>query len=233
MISEEKLKGQLTKLGEESSSVANELLNCDKKRAHFLETCLKSTKFTDDLISYNQFKIFTEKSLELLGSFTTSYQKILAYVLLIEKEGHRISAFKSLIARYQLMEKRIEKVKKIRRTEVKMLSALIKKKGFGARIFSYDFLRNFSEKLLKRKIKTEILLIMIVIEISRRCDAEVQEIKKLLEAEKMKERTYLAISSSLFLAPAVGTLLFLLSSSTLTWLNELTPNYKKLLELLD
>jgi hypothetical protein len=85
---------------------------------------------------------------------------------------------------------------------------------------------------LKRKIRKEFNQIKIILALAVENKEKVNELRQVLKKEKKKQIAYTAVGGTMFLVPLAGTALLLLSKAVFNWLNEITPNYKKLLALI-
>lgn len=226
----QKIQAQLSELQEKLKDIAFRLNALDEARLTAVEQFLTESEIERDLLLYQEFQSPTKQSIEEIGVFENLYLQVLAYVLLLEKEGHRNIHFQSLLVSYQLMEKKIARIKELRQKEIRYLHLLQRQKDSFA--LRFRFLRTGVERLLRRAILTEITILLLVINLARHGDEELQHLQAALRAEEQKEVVHKAIAGTLFLVPAVGTALYFLSQSLLAWMNQFTPNYKRLQKLL-
>jgi len=232
MLDAKKVTAAKEVLDKEIKKVALELVTCENSRAVFLAKFLKETDFERDLEHYHQFKELTRRSRESLDKFLDYYAQAMGYVLLLAEEGHHSPQFKDLHRRFQKMEELAHKITKVRRREVKLLERITNQKSALTKFLSLNYLRNSSEWIFKGYIEKEALLLLALVKNALESKGEVDKINILLGEEKKKELAYLAISGLVWLVPLIGTLLSLLSTSLLTWLNSYTKNYKRLERIL-
>ncbi len=224
---------QLNILVNEINLVSQNLLKNDIERIDHLTLFLKSKKYEEDKAAYNSFIRNTEESLVLLESFLDLYEKIIAHILLLEPSGHQSGPFKDIINRYQFIEERFHKIKKLRSKQIKLLNRMSSHKRFYTRMFSFNLLRSLNEFLLARRINNEYIIMRSIIFISIRNKEKIESIQKMVIKEEGRRKIYTTVSTALWFFPLGGNTLRILSSTIFSWLNESSKNYKKLLESLN
>ncbi len=226
----EKIQFQLSALQERLKKVVSELSLLDERRLTTIEHFLKETEVSRDLQLYSDFQEPTEQSIAVIDQFDSIYLQMLGYILLLE-ENHHSGHFQSLLASYQLMEKKIEKIKKLRQKEVRYIQILRGKNilSWGVRL---KYIRSGMERLLQRTLGSEIMFMLLVVNLAQKGEEELRHLQEVIQNEEKKETLKMAVSGTLFLIPAVGTALYFLSDSLITWLNKFTPNYRRLQKLL-
>src|SRR3989344_1751378 len=166
MMDAQKIQAQLSELQEKLKLIALQLNILDQTRLTAVEQFLKESEVERDLLLYQEFQKPTEQSIKEIIAFENLYLQVLAYVLLLEKEGHRNIHFQSLLVSYQLMEKKIDRVKELREKEVRYLLILQGKKTLSFFLKS-RYLRGSVERLLRRAIRSEIALLLLVANLAR------------------------------------------------------------------
>jgi len=130
------------------------------------------------------------------------------------------------------MEELAGRIKRVRKKEVKLLERVIERKGMIFKALNFDKLRNLSEGIFWGYIRKEGIFLLALVKNAVDSKTEVEKINQMLKTENNLELAYLTLSGMLWLVPVVGTLLFLVSSSLLTWLNTYSKNYKNLEKML-
>mgnify|MGYP001576619389 CR=1 FL=1 len=232
MLNPELAKTQLEICQRSFASASRKLLNQDKDRLHCLEQFIQTHHFDRDVVLYHDFILLNDESLQTAHELIISYEQILAYVLLLQEEGHRSREFQDLFTRYQLVEKKFKTIVSLRKKEGSILGKLGRKHGVFGRIFSLNLSRNLLEKIFRVYIKKEVRIAQEIIALFASSHKTLQKLQVILQRELRKEKAQLIVSTSLFMVPVVGTVLFVVSSLTLTWANEFTANYRQLLILL-
>ncbi|MBI2669039.1 hypothetical protein HYX14_04295 [Candidatus Woesearchaeota archaeon] len=231
-MNEQKVRGELALLNQKLQDTSSFLRDNDRQRLKCLGEFLGTKELEKDAVRYTKFIRLNGASLLAIKGFTDTYEKMMAYVLLLEPEGHKTAAFQGLLVRYRFMEQRIKIIEKLRRRQSKLMSSMMRR-GAAAKFFSVNFLRTITEHLLKRTIRKEYLLMLAVIAIAQRNEDEVRRIQAMVRREEKKQKAYTAVAGMAWLAPLVGNALFLVAALTLSWFNETTENYKNLMEILE
>ncbi len=227
----EKIQRQLGELQQKLTSLVPVLHSVDEKRIIFIEKFLRND-LTLDLAEENNFVRLTESSISLLEQFETLFLQILGHVLLLEKQSHHGQQFKALHTSYFLIEKRLRLVVQLRKREIQCVSYLRRQRQSSTLL---RLLRNLApmKLILKRTISSEILSLLMIVTLAFRSGEELRHLQEAMKTEDKKEVVRLTVIGALFLAPGAGVVLCLLSNALLEWLNTFTPNFKRLMKLIE
>ncbi|MFH1682853.1 MAG: hypothetical protein ABIA37_03580 [Candidatus Woesearchaeota archaeon] len=214
MFDESKARAKLDSLTKEFPVLIKQFSQEEQQRARFLEYVFRTGENKQQLIE------ITVLTVENMDKFIDIYGETLAYVLLLEPQGHHSETFKDLNLRYQILEKMI---KKLRRNRIKQVKTLNRQSEIISRL-SLWFLRT--------KVKKEIELTKTIVAATLKNKEEVARLNQLLKKEKKKQMAYAVVGGASFFVPVAGTALLILSTAVFDWINCLTPNYKKITSLI-
>ncbi|HIH10807.1 TPA: hypothetical protein HA241_01315 [Candidatus Woesearchaeota archaeon] len=170
----------------------------------------------------NSFIRLTNTSIVEIRKYLATFEKLMAYILLIEKEGHRSEQFRGLLQRYNIMEMVIRDILKNRMRQVHYAERSIRATSLGFRSW-------FNQRMLLLKIKEEDNLIIILINLYVRDKDAVEKISRAVVWERRKVRV---VKLAPFLSPVGTPLLIIIINLTYSWANQFSQNKKLLKGLL-
>lgn len=194
---------------------------------------------------YDYFKHYRPEDLErflketlasnvLLKNIKKDFHKILGYVLLIEKEGHRHPKFKLLLKRARYMESVLHDIFRKRKAQVRACRSLLpnktllKKSSFVSKVISF-----LQKKRLILSFGKEKDLVVLFTGVFKHEKERIDALFQAYENEKNKDAAMAGVSLTIMIfVPAVGTALSLVVYAALQWANKSSSNYKKFIDLL-
>lgn len=170
----------------------------------------------------------------LLRNIEKDFHKILGYVLLIGKEGHRHPQFKQLLKRATYMEQVLHDIFRQRKVQVKACRSLLSTNSFMKRIpLVLKALSFVQEKRLILSFGKEKDLIILFAGVFKHEKERIDAMFQAYENEKKKDAAMTGVSLTIMVfVPAVGAALSLAVYSALQWANKSSSNYKRLMDLL-
>lgn len=176
----------------------------------------------------------TTSSNLLLENIMKDFHRILGYVLLIEKEGHKHPAFMVLLKRARYMERVLYDIFKQRKVQVKACRSLLSTKNILKKISFVSKAVSFvQEKRLILSFGKEKDLVVLFTGVFKHEKERIDALFQAYENEKKKDAAMVGLSLTIMVfVPAVGTALSLAVYAALQWANKSSLNYKKLMDLL-
>lgn len=192
------------------------------------------TSRINNLIAYKQqqqqeslqrFQEQTLNSINLLTDFEESFFKMLGYVILLKDEGHKHPYFQELLLRYELMEKQLLKLKKIRQKQ-SFISISLKNKLYNTYLYRYHSWR------LHKSLRQEHHFWLIIQSAYFKESKELSYLNDAIKAEEKKQTIVFVAATTAWLIPIVGTALFISITTFYQWANQYSENYKRLLSVI-
>lgn len=207
-----------------------ELTALDYQRVEHFHDYFKHHRLED----LERFLKETLASNVLLKNIERDFRKILGYVLLIEKEGHRHPKFKLLLKRARYMESVLHDIFRQRKVQVKACRSLLsnkillKKISFVSKVISF-----LQEKRLILSFGKEKDLVVLFAGVFKHEKERIDAMFQAYENEKKKDAVMTGVSLTIVIfVPAVGAALSLAVYAALQWANKSSLNYKRLMDLL-
>ena len=170
----------------------------------------------------------------LLRNIEKDFHKILGYVLLIEKEGHRHPYFKLLLERATYMEKVLHDIFRQRMAQVKACRSFLSTNSILNQISLVSKAVSFiQEKRLILSFGKEKDLVVLFAGVFKHEKERIDALFQAYENEKKKDVAMAGVSfTMMILVPAVGTALSLAVYAALQWANKSSLNHKRMMDLL-
>jgi len=204
-----------------------ELSALDYQRVEHFQDYMKKHR-PEDL---DRFLNETMASNALLQNIMKDLHKILGYVLLIEKEGHKNPKFKELLKRAKYMEKILHDIFKERKAQMKACRWILSTKDLLKNISVISKAVSFLQK--KRLIFSfgkEKDLVILFAGLFKHERERINILFQAYENEMKKDLPMAAISITVMVfVPAVGSALALVVYEALQWANRYSSNYKKMM----
>ena len=207
-----------------------ELAALDYQRVEHFHDYFKHRRLED----LERFLKETLASNVLLRNIEKDFHKILGYVLLIEKEGHRHPKFQILLKRARYMERVLHDIFRQRKTQAKACRSILSTKGLLKKIsFVSGAVSFLQEKRLILSVGKEKDLVVLFAGVFKHEKERIDALFQAYENEKKKDAAMVGVSLTIMVfVPAVGTALSLAVYAALQWANKSSLNYKKLMDLL-
>ncbi|MEK6939478.1 MAG: hypothetical protein AABX31_02005 [Nanoarchaeota archaeon] len=172
----------------------------------------------------------TMASNALLQNIMKDFHKILGYVLLIEKEGHKNPKFKELLKRARYMGEILHKIFKERKVQAKACRGILPTNSFLKKFLGSKAVSFLQEKRLIFSFGKEKDLVILFAGIFKHEQERITALFQAYENEKKKDLPLAAVSLTIMVVvPAVGTALALVVYEAMQWANRYSANYKKLM----
>lgn len=180
-----------------------------------------------------RFRNETMASSVLLRDIEKDFHKILGYVLLIEKEGHKHPTFKVLLKRARYMESILHDILRKRKVQIKACRSFSNQSALKKVPFVFKAVSFLQEKRLILSFGREKYLVALFAGVFKHEKERIDALFQAYENEKKKDAAMASISLTIMVfVPAVGTALSLAVYAALQWANKSSSNYKKLTGLL-
>ncbi|MEK6809805.1 MAG: hypothetical protein AABY40_03965 [Nanoarchaeota archaeon] len=207
-----------------------ELSALDYQRAEHFHDYFKHRRQEDA----GRFLKETMASNVLLRNIEKDFHKILGYVLLIEKEGHRHPYFKLLLERGTYMEKVLHDIFRQRMVQVKACRSFLSTKSLLNQISLVSKAVYFvQEKRLILSFGKEKDLVVLFAGVFKHEKERIDALFQAYDNEKKKDAAMAGVSFAIMvLVPAVGAALSLAVYAALQWANKSSSNHKRMMDLL-
>lgn len=227
MIDYQQAQSELKRTEKKIGESFAELSALDYRRVEHFHDYLKNHR-PDDV---DRFLKETMASNALLHNIMKDFHRILGYVLLIEKEGHKNLTFKELLKRAQYMEEILHKISKQRKTQAKASRWILSTKGILKKTSSVSKIVSFlQEKRLIFAFGKEKDLVILFAGLFKHERERVAALFQAYENERKKDLPMAAASLTIMVVvPAVGTALALVVYEAMQWANRYSSNYRKLM----
>lgn len=184
-----------------------------------------------DLEDIGRFLKETITSNVLLRDIEKDFHKILGYVLLIEKEGHRHPHFKELLKRSRYMESILHGLFKQRKKQVRICKSLLSTNNVLKKISLVWKAASFAqEKRLILSFGKEKDLVALFGGVFKHEKERIDATFRAYQNENKKDMAMAGVSLTIaVLVPLIGSALGLAVYAALQWANRSSPNYKKLM----
>ncbi|MDO8510699.1 MAG: hypothetical protein Q7S55_00880 [Nanoarchaeota archaeon] len=230
MIDYQHAQNELRRTEKKISDSFAELTALDYQRVEHFYDYMKKHRPEDA----ERFRKETIGSNVLLQNIMNDFHRILGYVLLIEKEGHRHPKFQILLKRARYMERVLHDISRQRKTQTKACRSILSTKSLLKKIsFVSGAVSFLQEKRLILSFGKEKDLVVLFAGVFKHEKERIDALFQAYENEKKKDTAMVGVSLTIMIfVPAVGTALSLVVYAALQWANKSSLNYKKLMDLL-
>ena len=167
----------------------------------------------------------------LLKNVEKDFHKMLGYVLLIEKEGHKHDYFKILLKRTRYLESILHNLFNQRQTQIKICRSLLSAESITTKIvFIRKVVSLLEEKRLILSFGKEKNLVALFGGIFKHEKERIDAMFQAYLNENRKDMVMAGVSLTIVvLVPMVGAALGLAVYAALQWANRSSSNYNKLM----
>ncbi len=226
MVDYQQAQNELKRTEKKIGESLVELSALDYQRVEHFYDYLKK-HLSEDL---DRFFRETMASNALLQNIVRDFHRILGYVLLIEKEGHKNPKFKELLRRARYMEEILHQILKVRKAQAKACRGILSANSFLKKVLGSKIVSFLQEKRLILSFGKEKDLVILFAGLFKHERERIDALFQAYENERKKDAPMAAVSLTIMVVvPAVGTALALVVYEALQWANRYSSNYKKLM----